>query len=95
MRVKLPHRLTKDEVRERLRDHAHEIAGNVAAEIDASWADPDHLNLVVNAMGQELTGAISIGEGEITVELDLPFMMSFAEPMIAGAIREKGQALLA
>jgi hypothetical protein len=95
MRVKLPHRLTKDEVRERLRDHAHEIAGNVPAQIDTSWADPDHLNLLVNAMGQELTGAISIGEGEITVELDLPFMMSFAEPMIAGAIREKGQALLA
>jgi Putative polyhydroxyalkanoic acid system protein (PHA_gran_rgn) len=95
MRVKLPHRLTKDEVRERLRDHAHEIGGKVAAQIDTSWADPDHLNLSVNAMGQELTGAISIGDGEITVELDLPFMLSFAEPMIAGAIREKGQALLA
>lgn len=95
MRVTLSHRLTKDEVRERLREHAHEIAGNVAAEIDASWADPDHLNLVVNAMGQELTGAIAIGDGEITVELDLPFMLSFVEPMIASTIREKGQALLA
>lgn len=95
MRITLPHNLTKDEVRERLRDHAHEIAGNVPADISTSWVDPDHLNLSVNAMGHELTGGITIKASEIIIDLDLPFMLSFIEPMIASTIREKGQALLA
>lgn len=95
MRLSLQHRLTKDEVRNRLRDHAHEIAGSLPAEIETEWAGPDRAELRVRAMGQPLHGAIEIGEAEVTIDLDLPFMLSMMEPMIASAIREKGEALLA
>lgn len=95
MRLVLPHTLTKEEVRARLRGHAHELAGDIPADVTTSWTDPDHLALSVRAMGQDLAGEIAIGARELTISLDLPFMLSLMEPMIEGAVREKGTALLA
>lgn len=96
MRVTVPHKLSRDDVRERLRMHAHEIAGNVpGAEVNTSWAGADRMDLTVSAMGQKLQGAIDIEDDQLVIELDLPFALSFVEPMIAGQIREQGQKLLA
>ena len=95
MRVSLPHKLSRKQVRERLRTRAHEIAGTIPAEVDTSWADEDHLNLAITTMGQTLRGDIAIGDSELVIDLALPLMMSFFEPAIAEAIRDKGQKLLA
>lgn len=94
MRVTLPHKLTKEQVRERLRSHAHEIAGDLPGDLTTNWTSPDHLALSIDAMGQALTGGIAIGEHDITVDIELPFLLSFIEPMIESTIRDKGQALL-
>ena len=96
MRVTVPHKLSREQVRERLRMHAHEIAGNVpGAQVDTSWASDDRMNLSISAMGQKLDGAIDIEDSQVVIDLDLPFALSFVEPMIAGQIREQGQKLLA
>lgn len=95
MRVTVPHKLSREQVRERLRTHAHELAGNVpGAQVDTSWADDNRMNLTVSAMGQKLQGAIDIEDDQVVIDLDLPFALSFVEPMIAVQIREQGQKLL-
>lgn len=95
MRVTLPHKLSREDVRERLRTHAHEIAGNVpGAQVNTSWAGADHMDLTISAMGQNLQGGIDIEDGQLVIELDLPFALSFVEPMISSQIREQGQKLL-
>lgn len=96
MRVTLPHTLSREEVRTRLKAHAHEIAGNVpGARVDTSWAGADRLDLTISAMGQNVQGGIDIEDSQVVIDLDLPFTLSFVEPMISSTIREQGQKLLA
>ena len=98
MRVPIPHSLPREEVRRRLRERSHEIAGFVPggmAKVDTHWPDEDTMQLSVAAMGQAVTGRVEIEETQIVFQLDLPPALAFFEPMVAGAIRDKGQKLLA
>ena len=45
-------------------------------------------------MGQELTGAIEVGESEVAFTVELPAALSFSEPMIRNQIEAKGRKLL-
>ena len=97
MRVPIAHTLPKEEVRRRLRERSHEIANFVPggmADVTTSWPDEDRMDLSVRAMGQGIDGRVLIEEHEVVFEVDLPPALSFVEPMIAGAIRDKGQKLL-
>ncbi len=97
MRVPIAHTLPKEEVRRRLRERSHEIANFVPggmADVSTSWPDEDRMDLSVRAMGQGIDGRVLIEEHEVVFEVDLPPALSFVEPMIAGAIRDKGQKLL-
>ncbi|MFN4113169.1 MAG: polyhydroxyalkanoic acid system family protein [Sphingomonadaceae bacterium] len=98
MRVAIPHDLDRAVVRERLKSRSHEIVDHVPggmAEVETSWPSEDHMAMTIKAMGQELTGGIAIGDTELVIELALPGMVSFMEPMIAGAIRTQGEKLIA
>ncbi|MEC7399359.1 MAG: polyhydroxyalkanoic acid system family protein, partial [Pseudomonadota bacterium] len=97
MRVPIAHTLPKEEVRRRLRERSHEIANFVPggmADVTTSWPNEDQMDLSVRAMGQGIDGRVLIEEHEVVFEVDLPPALSFVEPMIAGAIRDKGQKLL-
>jgi len=98
MRLAFPHRLGKEEVRRRLRTRSHEIAGHIPggmAEVSTEWPSEDRMTMRIGAMGQQLNGAIEIGEDQVTIEIDLPPALSFIEPMVEGAIRQQGENLLA
>lgn len=98
MRVAIPHNLDRAVVRERLKGRAHEIAGHVPggmAEVETSWSGEDHMAMTIRAMGQQLTGGVTIAERELVIDLELPAMLAFMEPMISGSIRTQGQKLLA
>ena len=96
MRVTLPHQLSREDVRDRLRARAHEIAGRVpGAQVSTSWAGADRMDLTIAAMGQTLQGGIDIEDDQLVINLDLPLALSFVEPMISSQIREQGQKLLA
>ncbi|MDD3797900.1 MAG: polyhydroxyalkanoic acid system family protein [Novosphingobium sp.] len=98
MRVTLPHELSRDEVRQRLHEHAQDLAGNVPggmAKLTTEWVDDDHVNLTIAAMGQNLKGTIVIDDAQVVIDVSLPLALSFVEPMIAGTVREQGQKLLA
>lgn len=97
MRVPITHNLPKEEVRQRLRNRSHEIGSFIPggmAEVSTGWPNEDCMTLSVNAMGQSVDGRVLIEESQVVFEIDLPPALSFVEPIVAGAIRDKGQKLL-
>ncbi|WP_144096357.1 polyhydroxyalkanoic acid system family protein [Croceicoccus sediminis] len=97
MRVAVPHSLPKAEVRRRLNDKQDSISGFVPggmADIETSWASEDRMVMTIRAMGQELTGNVDIEDAAVVFTIDLPPALSFVEPMISGAIEQKGRKLL-
>lgn len=97
MRVAVPHSLSREEVRERLRSRSGEIAGMFPgdmAEVAVSWPHEDRMGLDVTAMGKTVAGAVEIGDNEVAFVIDLPAALSFVEPLVRGAIESKGRKLL-
>ena len=97
MRVPLPHELGKDEVRRRMKARSHEIADAIPggmAEVETSWPNEDCMALDIKAMGNVTRAQVLIEDTQVIFEVDLPPALSFVEPVIAGAIRKKGQKLL-
>ena len=98
MRVAIPHELDKEEVRRRLRDHSHEIGDAIpggVANVATGWPSDDRMTLNVGAMGQTVTGHIDVESNQVVLELSLPPMLSFIEPIVAAAVRDQGQKMLA
>ena len=98
MRVPISHTLGKDEVRSRLKARSHEIADAIPggmAEVSTSWPSDDCMALDINAMGNLTRARVLIEDTQVVFEIDLPPALSFIEPIVAGAIRKKGQKLLA
>lgn len=97
MRIAIPHNLGREEVRRRLQGRLPEVAQFVPgglAEVETGWASEDRATLVVRAMMQEVTGAIDIEDTQLVFTVNLPPALSFVEPMIRGAIEDKGRKLL-
>ena len=97
MRVPLPHNLGKEEVRRRLHARSHEIGDAIPggmANVSTHWPDEDCMALDIEAMGNMTRAKVLIEDTQVVFEIDLPPALSFVEPIIAGAIRKKGQKLL-
>ncbi len=98
MRIPLQHTLGKEEVRRRLHARSHEIGDAIPggmADVTTSWPNEDCMALDIKAMGNLTRAQVIVEETEVIFEIDLPPALSFVEPIIAGAIRKKGQKLLA
>ncbi|MBV7265097.1 polyhydroxyalkanoic acid system family protein [Erythrobacter ani] len=97
MRVNLPHDLGKEEVRKRMRERSHEIAGYFPpgmATIKTSWPDDDQMDLVVTAVGQRIEGAVEVYDDEVVIEMNLPAMLGFLRGTLEHAVRTQGTKLL-
>lgn len=97
MRVTVPHSLTREEVRQRLKDRAGGVADlfpDGMAEVIVSWPHEDRMALDVRVMGKAVAGAIEIEDAQVAVVLDLPASFAMFEPMVRGAIAQKSQKLL-
>ncbi len=97
MRVAIPHSLGREEVRRRLRGETHRLADYMPggmAEVVHTWPTEDRMDLSVKAMGSSVDGHVLIEDAQVVFEVKLPLALSFIEPMIAGAVEEKGRKLL-
>lgn len=97
MRVAIPHDLGREEARRRLKSRGHEVADAIPgglANVTSAWPSENRMTITVETMGQELTGLVDIEENQVVFEVELPGMLSFVEPAIAGAIEQQGQELL-
>ena len=98
MRVAIPHNLDDETVRRRLKNRGHEIADKIplpGAAVRTDWPTEERMNLTVMAMGQSVNGHIDIEPGQLVFEIALPPSLAFVEPIVAGAIRDHGQKLIA
>lgn len=98
MRVALPHSHGKDEVRRRLQARSGEIAGLVPggmADVTVAWPDQDTMTLAIGAMGHSIGARVELEENAVVFVVDLPASLSFVEPMVRGAVEQKGRKLLA
>lgn len=94
--VDLPHRLGAEEAKRRMQNGIgrleHHIPGG-AADVQSSWAG-NRMMLRVRAMGQEVSGHMDVEEDKVRVELMLPAVLAMFGPVIEGALRQQGRALL-
>lgn len=98
MEVAIPHSLGREEARRRLRENSHKMGDGIPggmAQVQTRWASEDRMEMAIAAMGQTLAGHIDVGENQVVLSVNLPPALSFIEPIISGAIRQQGQALLA
>ena len=98
MRVPVKHNLPKEEVRRRLRERMPELPAHMpggTADVTTEWPSEDCMKMTVGAMGQTVRTKVTIEETQVIFEVNLPLALSFVEPMVASAIRQQGQKLIA
>jgi hypothetical protein len=98
MRIPIPHKLGREEARQRLHSRSGEIAGLMPggmADVTVTWPHEDRMDLQIAAMGKSVNGAVEIADDNVTFVLDLPASLSFVEPMIRSTVEAKGRKLLA
>jgi len=96
MRVAIPHTLTREEARRRLREKAEKAMEKAEsmATITTAFVDDDHMTMSVGAMGYTVDCAVELTDSELVVNVDIPATLGFAKRMIEGMIREKTGKLL-
>ncbi len=98
MRVTLPHDLTKEEVRRRMRAHSQEIAGFFPpglAKVTTGWSSEDRMDITAQVMGMSIPGKVEVGEDHVVIEMDLPMLLSVMKGPLEAAVKQEGQRLLA
>ena len=98
MQVPIPHNLGREEARRRLRANGHKMADSFPAgmaQVETSWPSEDRMALSIQAMGQAVVGRIDIEDTQVVLNVDLPPALAFVEPLVAGAIKQSGQKMLA
>ena len=98
MQVPIPHNLGRDEARRRLQANGHKMADSFPAgmaQVETSWPSDDRMALSIQAMGQAVVGHIDVEDAQVVLNVDLPPALGFIEPLVAGAIKQSGQKMLA
>ncbi|MEO6040480.1 MAG: polyhydroxyalkanoic acid system family protein [Croceibacterium sp.] len=98
MQVAIPHSIGRDEARRRMRANTHKLSEGFPggmAEVKTSWPTEDRMDLAIQAMGQFVTGTIDIEDRQVILNILLPPALGFIEPIIAGALKQQGQKMLA
>ncbi len=97
--VSIPHRLTRDEARSRLREGAgriqsHFAAGTQLAQVSQTWQDY-HSDFRFTAMGQSITGRMDVEADAIKLSVDVPWIFAMLGDKIRARIEQEGRKLLA
>lgn len=98
MKVPIPHNLGREEARRRLKANSHRMGESIpggASLLETSWPSENRMDMAIGAMGQHVAGHIDIEESQVVLTVDLPPALGFIEPIIAGAIKQSGQKMLA
>lgn len=99
--VSIPHRLTRDEARSRLREGAVRLqthfAGSPAgqvAQVSENWQDYRN-DFRFTAMGQSITGRMDVEADAIKLSVDVPWVFAVFADKVRGRIEQEARKLLA
>ena len=98
MRVRLPHKLDRAEVRRRLEERKGEITEYFPegmATLKSDWRDDDHMDFSVAIAGQKIGGAVDIADDHVVISVALPLLLSFLEGKVERSVKKEGTRLLA
>ena len=94
--VNVPHKHTKLEVRDRIDQgfgKVEEQIGSKGITVEQAWTG-DRMDFVARAMGQKVTGNLLVEEGQICIEVDLPWMLKAFAPKVQEKLRSGAQLML-
>jgi hypothetical protein len=92
----IPHRLTREEVKRRIREYLDMMRrqhGAVVANIQETWTG-DALALSVTAMGQPVSGYVTVDDDAVRVTLTLPWLLRLLGVSIKDEIEKQGMNLI-
>ncbi len=97
--VSIPHRLTRDEARARLREGGTRIqsqfaGGGKLAQVHENWQDFRN-DFRFTAMGQSITGRMDVEADAIKLSVDVPWIFAMLTDKIRARIEQEGRKLLA
>lgn len=94
--VSIPHRLTQDEVRNRVQQGIGQLrqqfAGQVA-DMQEQWTG-NHLEFRFGILGQAVTGRLDVEPEVAVLNVDLPWMLAALAAKIRPQIEQQGRKLL-
>lgn len=95
MRIDIPHSLGAVEARRRIDGAKDKLVTKLpsGATVRHTWAG-DRLDLVINALGQEVSASVFVEEAVVGVDLTLPAALSFFTQAIEAKLRGAGTDLL-
>src|SRR3954470_20436053 len=94
--VTIPHQLGRDEARRRLENGMGEVRSQLAgvgASVENHWTD-DRMTFDVAVLAQTISGRIDVGDSEVRLEVDLPWMLAMLAEKITGRIARQGTLML-
>ncbi len=98
MQVKLPHDLSREEVRRRMHAHSQEIADFFPpglAKVTTGWSSDDRMDITAEVMGMTIPGGVDVAEDHVVITMDLPMLLSVMKGPLEAAVKKEGQRLLA
>lgn len=93
--VNIPHELGRAEARRRIAEGAGRLTSQIGAvgELQQEWRD-DVLHFSLLAIGQTVTGIITVMDREVRLEVHLPGIFAMIANKVKGRLKEQGQILL-
>ncbi len=94
--VTIPHQLGRQEARRRLvtgLEQAKTAYAGKLAVVEDRWTD-DRLDFRVSAVGQAVTGCLDVGDDQVTLALQLPWLLAVLADKASALIRKQGQLML-
>lgn len=94
--VTIPHQLGRAGARQRLESGVETLKAKFADKIgsvDERWSG-DRLDVDIKAMGQSVSGSLDVGEDQVRVEVQLPWMLAMIAEKARSYIEKEGQLLL-
>jgi hypothetical protein len=94
--VTIPHQLGRDEARRRLENGMGQVRSQLAgvgASVENHWTD-DRMTFDVAVLAQTISGRIDVGDSEVRLEVDLPWMLAMLAEKITGRIARQGTLML-
>lgn len=94
--VSIPHRLAKEEAVSRIKSGLRDIQtkyGNLFAVQEELWTG-SNLRFRVSALGQAMSGSISVTDDHVNLEVYLPWLLAKVAAAIQPLVRKEGVLLL-